>query len=64
MLHRALRTFVALALTVLLLAGCGGGNDQTKEDIGWPSWGNLAENTHFALLHQIDESNVDQLRVA
>jgi glucose dehydrogenase len=64
MLHRASRSFIALALTVLLLAGCGGGNDQTKEDIGWASWGNVAENTHFALLHQVDGENVKELRVA
>jgi alcohol dehydrogenase (cytochrome c) len=59
-----LRYLAALALTVLLLAGCGGGNDQTKADIGWPGWGNFAENSHFALLHEIDGDNVKGLRVA
>jgi PQQ-dependent dehydrogenase (methanol/ethanol family) len=59
-----LRTLFALALTVLLVAGCGGGNDQTKQDVGWPSWGNVAENTHFADLDQVDRDNVADLQVA
>jgi alcohol dehydrogenase (cytochrome c) len=64
MLRRALRTLFPLALTVLVLAGCGGGNDQTKRDVGWPSWGNVPENTHFAAVDQVDRDNVSKLRVA
>jgi len=60
-----LRTLLALALTVLLLAGCGGGDhDQAKRNVGWPSWGNVPENTHFADLDQVDRGNVTKLRVA
>lgn len=63
MLPRALRTLLALALTVLLLAGCGGGKDKNR-DVGWPNWGNVAENTHFADLDQVDRGNVSKLQVA
>jgi alcohol dehydrogenase (cytochrome c) len=64
MLRPALRTLFALALTVLVLSACGGGNDQTKRDVGWPSWGNVPENTHFAALDQVDRTNVGKLKVA
>ena len=63
MLPRALRTLLALALTVLLLAGCGGGEIKNR-DVGWPSWGNVPENTHSAALDQVDRANVAKLRVA
>jgi alcohol dehydrogenase (cytochrome c) len=59
-----LRTLFALALTVLLLAGCGGGNDEAARDVGWPNWGNVPENTHFAGLDQVDRGNITKLRVA
>jgi alcohol dehydrogenase (cytochrome c) len=58
-----LRTLFALGLTVLLLAGCGGGEEKNR-DVGWPSWGNVPENTHFAALDQVDRDNVGKLRVA
>ena len=64
MLRRALRTLFFLLLTVLVLAGCGGGNDQTIEDSGWAGWGNVAENTHFAGLDQVDREDVGDLKVA
>jgi PQQ-dependent dehydrogenase (methanol/ethanol family) len=64
MLRRALRTLFAFALTVLILAGCGGGKNQTKPDVGWPNWGNVPENTHFAALDQVDRGNVSRLKVA
>jgi len=59
-----LRTRFALALTVLLLAGCGGGDEEARRDVGWPNWGNVPENTHFAALDQVDRGNVARLRVA
>ena len=59
-----MRALLALALTVLVLAGCGGGNDQTHRDVGWPSWGNVPENTHFAALDQVDRGNVAKLKIA
>jgi alcohol dehydrogenase (cytochrome c) len=58
-----LRTLLALALTVLLLAACGGGNEKNR-DVGWPSWGNVPENTHFADLDQVDRDDVGKLKVA
>jgi PQQ-dependent dehydrogenase (methanol/ethanol family) len=59
----ALRTLVALTVTVFLLAGCGGGKEKNS-DVGWPNWGNVPENTHYAALDQVDRGNVDQLKVA
>ncbi len=61
-----MRSLLALALTVLLLAGCGGGSSSTADrtDVGWPHWGNVAENTHFADLDQIDRGDVADLKVA
>jgi len=53
----------ALAVTLLLLAGCGGGNDESRRNVGWPNWGNVPENTHFADLDQVDRGNVSKLRV-
>jgi hypothetical protein len=55
--------FVALAATVALLAGCGGGDEATG-NVGSPHWGNVAENTHFAALDQVDRGNITKLRVA
>ncbi|HEY2052594.1 MAG TPA: PQQ-binding-like beta-propeller repeat protein [Solirubrobacterales bacterium] len=59
-----MRTLIALALTVLVLAACGGGKNQANRDVGWPNWGNVPENTHFAGLDQVDRGNVAQLKVA
>jgi alcohol dehydrogenase (cytochrome c) len=63
-----LRTLFALGLTVLLLAGCGGGGGTEEAspgaDVDWPHWGNVVENTHYADLDQVDRGNVDRLRVA
>lgn len=59
-----MRYLLALAVALVALAGCGGGNDQATPDRGWPGWGNTPENDHFAPLDQIDRENVDQLRVA
>ncbi len=59
-----MRTLLALCATVLLLAGCGGGNEEARRDVDWPNWGNVPENTHFAALGQVDRGNVSRLRVA
>jgi alcohol dehydrogenase (cytochrome c) len=63
-----LRSLLALGLTVLLLAGCGGtGSTETGPaggDVDWPHWGNVAENTHYADLDQVDRGNVSRLQVA
>lgn len=63
-----MRSLFALGLTVLLLAGCGGGGS-TDDNTGvgttdWPHWGNTAENTRFAHLRQVDRDNVGDLEVA
>src|SRR6201999_18668 len=68
-LPRALRPLLALGLITLLLAGCGGGGTSTEArpsggDIGWPHWGNTAENTHYAELDQVDTDNVAKLQLA
>ncbi|MFT3864902.1 MAG: PQQ-binding-like beta-propeller repeat protein [Solirubrobacterales bacterium] len=63
-----MRHLFAFGLILLLLAGCGGGGgtggDEAGGDVGWPYWGNVAENTHFAKLDQVDGGNLDQLEVA
>ena len=47
MLPRALRTLFALALTVLVLAGCGGGNrsNERSGNVGWPQLGQRRPRT-------------------
>jgi alcohol dehydrogenase (cytochrome c) len=47
-----------------MLAGCGGGEGDASGNVDWPRWGNVAENTHFAALDQVDRDNLSQLRVA
>jgi alcohol dehydrogenase (cytochrome c) len=62
-----LRSLFALAITVLLISGCGGGGGTGETgdgDVDWPHWGNVAENTHYADLDQVDRDNVDQLKLA
>jgi PQQ-dependent dehydrogenase (methanol/ethanol family) len=64
-----LRSLFALAVTVLLLAGCGGGGGTESGsggdgNVDWPHWGNVAENTHYAHLDQVDRDNVGDLEVA
>ncbi len=63
-----MRSLFTLAITVLLLAGCGGGggaeNEAGSGDVDWPHWGNVAENTHYADLDQVDRDNVGKLKVA
>ncbi|HTT93234.1 MAG TPA: PQQ-binding-like beta-propeller repeat protein [Solirubrobacterales bacterium] len=62
-----MRTLFALAITVFLLAGCGGGGATeggSGGDVDWPRWGNDAENTHYADLDQVDRGNVSRLEVA
>jgi alcohol dehydrogenase (cytochrome c) len=59
------RRLLALGAALLLLAGCGGGKgDEAQPNVGWPSWGNVAENTHFADLDQVDRDNIWELQVA
>jgi alcohol dehydrogenase (cytochrome c) len=58
------RYLLALAATLVVLAGCGGKSDLSPSVTAWPSWGNDPENSHFAYLHQIDAENVKDLRVA
>ena len=65
-----MRSLFALGITVLLLAGCGGSRSTETEtgpgggNTDWPHWGNIAENTHFADLDQVDRDNVGDLEVA
>lgn len=44
----------------MLLAACDGPSHAT---VGWPNWGNTAENTHFAALSQVSDANVSRLRL-
>jgi alcohol dehydrogenase (cytochrome c) len=55
-----------LVALLAFLAGCGGGGSdgESSGNVGWPHWGNVAENTHFADLDQVDRGNVAKLRVA
>ena len=50
---------IALACT-----GCGGTRGHVSANADWPSWGNTAENTHFAGLEQVSAANVKRLHVA
>lgn len=62
-----MRSLFALAVTVLLLTGCGGGTGTEADsapNVDWPHWGNVAENTHYADLDQVDRGNVSRLQVA
>lgn len=69
---RKLSTVAAL-LALAALAGCGGGSEGSGAQgsgpegggtVGWPSWGNAPQNTHYAALAQIDRGNVARLRLA
>ena len=43
------------------------GRDRRRQPTGnvdWPHWGNVAENTHFAALDQVDRGNLAKLKVA
>jgi alcohol dehydrogenase (cytochrome c) len=52
-------------VTLLVLVGCGGGGEEgAGGDVDWPHWGNVAENTHFGALDQVDRGNLAKLRVA
>jgi alcohol dehydrogenase (cytochrome c) len=51
----------ALGMVALLAAGCGGHRSTT---VDWPSWGNTAQNTHFASLSAVNAGDVDRLKVA
>jgi alcohol dehydrogenase (cytochrome c) len=53
-----------LLVVALVLAGCGGDEDQSPTEIGWVGWGNDPQNSHFAYLHDIDAENVKDLKVA
>jgi alcohol dehydrogenase (cytochrome c) len=58
---RRSQALLAFAAILLILAGCGGG---TPGNVDWPHWGNVAENTHYAELDQVDRGNLSKLRVA
>jgi PQQ-dependent dehydrogenase (methanol/ethanol family) len=63
---RPWQAVLAFAAALFLLAGCGGGSggSDASGNADWPHWGNVAENTHFAALAQVDRGNVSKLRVA
>jgi alcohol dehydrogenase (cytochrome c) len=48
-------------LVALVASGCAGHRAAT---VGWPSWGNTAENIHFASLTTVKAANVVRLRLA
>jgi hypothetical protein len=50
-------TLRAAALCVVVLAGTGCGSRRSGT-VDWPSWGNTAENTHFAEVAQVNTANV------
>jgi alcohol dehydrogenase (cytochrome c) len=51
-------------LFVLAACGGGGGRDEASANVDWPHWGNVAENTHFAALDQVNRGNLAKLKVA
>jgi alcohol dehydrogenase (cytochrome c) len=64
---RPWQSFFAFIAALLILTGCGGGGGDEEGaggNVDWPHWGNVAENTHFAALDQIDSGNLAKLRVA
>lgn len=63
--HQARALGLALAIAALALATVLAGRGvAAPHTIGWPQWGNTADNTHFAALSQIDAANVGRLRLA
>jgi alcohol dehydrogenase (cytochrome c) len=51
-------------LLALACGGCGETRGRGSANVDWPSWGNTAENTHFAELEQVSAANVNRLRVS
>ncbi|HSZ04927.1 MAG TPA: PQQ-binding-like beta-propeller repeat protein [Solirubrobacteraceae bacterium] len=55
---------LSLGLTVAIACtGCGGARP-SQANVDWPSWGNTAENTHFATLSQVNTTDVGRLRLS
>ena len=54
--------FGGLTLCLIALACTGCGSDPPAT-VGWPSWGDSAENTHFASLNSVNAANVGSLKL-